>query len=101
MTAELIAQRLREVFLHGTWIANTNYKEQLLATTWEQATAKFATLNTIAALTYHINYYVAGLLNVFDKGVLEIHDKYSFDLPPLHSGKEWDQLVAVFLENAD
>ena len=33
-----IAGRLREVFLNGKWIANTNYKEQVEAVTWQQAT---------------------------------------------------------------
>ncbi len=68
MTRNLtIASRLREVLLNGHWIANTNYKEQLLNLNWQQATQKVDNLNTIAALTYHINYYLAGLLNAFSK----------------------------------
>jgi hypothetical protein len=55
-----IANRLREVFLNGKWIANTNYRHQLEAITWQQAVKKVGDLNTIAALTYHINYYLAG-----------------------------------------
>ncbi|WP_316845066.1 hypothetical protein [Pedobacter psychrodurus] len=67
--SEFIANRLREVLLNGYWIANTNYKDQLLSLTWEQAIYKIADLNTIGALTYHINYYLSGILNVF-KGVV-------------------------------
>ena len=52
-----IANRLREVLLNCHWIANTNYKEQIESVNWEQATQKIGILNTIAALTYHINYY--------------------------------------------
>jgi len=40
----------------------------------------FAVCPSIAALTFHINYYVAGVLNVFQGGKLEIRDKYSFDM---------------------
>jgi len=102
MTRNLtIASRLREVLLNGHWIANTNYKEQLLNLNWQQATQKVDNLNTIAALTYHINYYLAGLLNAFQNGKLEISDKYSFDLPPIQSEANWNTLVTEFLNNSE
>lgn len=96
-----IASRLREVLLSGHWIANTNYKEQIQSTNWLQATQKIDNLNTIAALTYHINYYLAGLLKAFENGKLEISDKYSFDLPPITSETDWNELVADFLDNSE
>ena len=96
-----IAGRLREVLLDGHWIANTNYKEQLLGISWQQAIQKVDSLNTIAALTYHINYYLAGLLNVFENGKLEISDKYSFDLPQIRSEADWNKLVTAFLANSE
>lgn len=95
-----LAGRLREVLLNGTWIANTNYKAQLEELNLEQATRKIGTLNTIAALTYHINYYLAGIINVFEGGDLEIRDQYSFDLPPLTSEADWQHLLQTFLSNA-
>lgn len=95
-----LAKRLREVFLNGHWIANTNFKEQILSVNWEQATQKINNLNSIASLTYHINYYLAGLLKAFDNGKLEISDKYSFDMPPIHSEAEWNLLVNDLLNNA-
>lgn len=96
-----IAARLREVLLNGRWIANTNYKEQLQSVNLQQSMQKVGTLNTIAALTYHINYYLAGLIQAFETGKLEISDKYSFDLPPMHSDDDWNSLVATFLGNAE
>lgn len=96
-----IASRLREVLLNGHWIANTNYKEQIQNVNWQQATQKIDSLNTIAALTYHINYYLAGLLKAFENGKLEISDKYSFDLPPITSERDWNELVADFLNNSE
>jgi DinB superfamily len=96
-----IANRLREVLLHGKWIANTNCKEQLLSINREQATQQIGNLNTIALLTYHLNYYLAGLLPVFNGGTLDIHDKYSFDLPPILTDNDWQQLVNDFLYNAE
>lgn len=96
-----IANRLREVLLNGHWIANTNYTEQIRSVNWQQATQKFDTLNTIAALTYHINYYLAGLLNAFENGKLEIRDKYSFDLPPITDETDWNKLVTDFIQNSE
>jgi uncharacterized damage-inducible protein DinB len=97
----LLANRLREVFLDGTWIANTNYKDQLLSVDRDAATQKVANLNTIAALAFHINYYLEGLLNVFHGGKLEISDKYSFDVPEIPTEADWDKLVTTFLNNAE
>jgi hypothetical protein len=88
-----LANRVREVLLNGKWIANTNYKHSLSDLSWEQATTKIGSLNTIAALTYHINYYTAGVLNVFEGGKLEIRDKYSFDLPSIESQEDWENLL--------
>ncbi|WP_371682599.1 DUF1572 domain-containing protein [Aquimarina sp. BL5] len=99
--SELIANRLREVLLNGTWIANTNYKQQIESVTWQQANQKIETLNTIAILTYHINYYLAGILNVFLGGNLEIRDTFSFDIPPITSETDWKNLKNEFLTNAE
>ncbi|NTS43539.1 DinB family protein [Flavisolibacter sp. BT320] len=102
MTRNLfLASRLREVLLNGQWIANTNFKEQVQSVNWLQATHKVESLNTIAALTFHINYYLAGLLFAFQTGRLEIRDKYSFDLPPIKDAGDWEALVAEFLQNAE
>lgn len=101
MTRNLtISSRIREVLLNGHWIANTNYKEQIQSISWHQANQKIGNLNTIAALTYHINYYLAGLLSAFENGKLEISDKYSFDLPQIQSETDWNKLVTDFLSNS-
>lgn len=96
-----IANRLREVFLNGRWIANTNYKEQLQSVSWQQSIHQVQNLNTIVALTFHINYYLDGILSAFETGKLEISDQFSFDLPPIHSENDWNDLVTQFLNNAE
>lgn len=96
-----LARRLDEVLLHGQWIANTNFKAQLDSVNWIQATQKIGTLNTIASLTFHVNYYLAGLINVFKGGELEIRDKFSFDLPPIKSEADWNALLKEFLYNSE
>ncbi len=101
MRNKLIANRLEEVLLNGRWIANTNFKAQLMTITWQQSIYKIADLNTIAALTYHVNYYLAGILNVFEGGELEIQDQYSFDLPPIKNEEDWKNLLYEFLSNSE
>jgi len=96
-----LASRLDEVLLHGRWIANTNFKMQLETTSWTLANQKIGTLNTIASLTFHVNYYLAGLINVFQGGQLEIRDKFSFDHPPIKSEADWNALLNEFLINSE
>ena len=96
-----IAIRFREVILNGTWIANTNYKNQLTDINWEIATAKFGSLNTIAVLAQHIHYYINGIKKVFKGGSLDIKDKYSFDFPPIQSQGEWENFLTKFLNDAE
>ncbi len=69
-----LTDRLQEVLLDGKWIANTNYKAQLNSVNWLQATQKINELNSIAALTYNINYYLSGLTNAFENRRLNIRD---------------------------
>jgi len=96
-----IAIRFREVLLNGKWVANTNYRDLLSSLTWEQATRKVESLNTIADLANHINYYIKGILNAFETGALEIHDRYSFDSPPVLSKEDWDYLLDDMWINAE
>ena len=96
-----LAYRLREVLLDGRWIANTNYQDQLGQISWKQAVQQVGSLNTIASLIFHVNYYLAGILEVFRGGDLTIRDKYSFDLPPITSVSDWDLLKQEFLENSE
>ena len=98
---EYLSTRLREVLLDGKWIANTNVKEQITAINEKQATHQTGDLNTIAALTFHLTYYLKGILNVFNGGDLEIRDKYSFDLPDITSEEDWNSLVSDFVSSSE
>ncbi len=98
--AQQIADQFRQVQLNGTWIA-TNLKKELTTVTWQQATTKIGTLNTIADLAFHINYYIAGVIQVLEGGTLDIRDKYSFDRPPIESPADWEQLQAKIWADAE
>ena len=96
-----IAKRFREVILNGTWIANTNYRDQLTGLSWEIAVAKVNSLNTIALLAQHVHYYIKGINNVFEGGGLDIKDKYSFDFEPIKSQDQWDEFLTTFWNDAE
>ncbi len=98
---EQLANQLREVILNGTWIANTNFKDQLENLDWKVATRKFQSLNTISILAQHIHYYIDGIKNVFTNGTLEIRDKYSFDFPPIESQTEWETFQIKFWNDTE
>lgn len=98
-TGQQVAGRLKEVILDGKWIATTNVKEVISGLTWQQATQKVGTANTIALLTFHLNYYIAGVLNVFDGGKLDIRDKFSFDCPNINSESSWLNLRNELFSN--
>lgn len=98
---ESLADRIREVYLDGKWVANTNVQMQIKEISWVQATQTPHDCNSIAALTFHLNYYLSGLLHAFDTGKLEIKDKFSFDASPILSEEDWSLRVNDCLRNAE
>lgn len=99
--AKQIAKQQREVLLDGKWIALTNLKKQISDLNWQQATTSIEGLNSIALLTFHLNYYVAGLIKVLEGGPLDISDKFSFDMPPIASEEAWLKLKDDVFSNAE
>ena len=96
-----MAHRFREVTLNGKHVAFTNLKLLLSDVDWQQATRKVGDLNSIAALTFHINYYIAGLNEVFRGGDLTIRDKFSFDMPAINSAEDWEKLKNELETNSE
>jgi uncharacterized damage-inducible protein DinB len=95
-----LSLRFREVFLNGRWIANTNYSDILSDLDFNETNQKIGSLNSIGLLTQHINYYLEGMLPVFDGGELLIRDKHSFDFKPLEDEVEWSALREKLNTNA-
>ena len=100
-TSHQLTLRIRELFLEGKWIANTNYKEQIESISWKQAIKQVNNLNSIALLTFHVNYYLGGVISVLNGGPLSIRDKFSFDMPPINSEADWKNLASNFIANAE
>jgi len=99
---EQLAKQIKDLFLTGQWVgSNLNLKAQLDDVDFNMANAKYESLNTIALLAFHLNYYLEGLINVFKGGSLDIKDKYSFDMTPLSSQQEWDTMRHNIYRNAE
>src|SRR6187455_2844318 len=91
LTAQ-IAKHFKEVHFGGNW-TSVDLKETLADIDWQQATTKVYSFNTIAALVYHINYYVSVVTKALKKEPLNAHDKYSFDLSPIQNQEDWEKLL--------
>ena len=87
-----IAQHFREIHFGGNW-TSSNLKDNLENVTWQQATTKVYSFNTIASLVFHINYFVYAVLKVLQGEQLNAHDKFSFDTPPILSETDWKSLL--------
>ncbi|HMR90431.1 MAG TPA: DUF1572 domain-containing protein [Saprospiraceae bacterium] len=99
---EQLAKQLKDLFLTGQWIGmDLNLKAQLDDVDVEMANTHYESLNTIALLSFHLNYYLEGVINVFKGGTLDIRDKYSYDMPTITSQQEWDTMRENIYRNAE
>jgi hypothetical protein len=99
LTAQL-AKHFREVHFGVNWTWS-NLKEHVSDVTWQQAITPVHSLNTIAALVYHIHYFVGVALRVLEGGPLAGSDKYSFDHPPIQSQEDWERLLSQTWSDAE
>jgi hypothetical protein len=95
-----IAKHIRDVHFGGNW-TTSNIKDNLSDVTWQQATTKIDSFNTIATLVFHMNYFVNAVLEVLQERPLNAHDKFSFDHPPVNSTEDWQNLIDKTLDDAE
>jgi hypothetical protein len=95
-----IAAHLRAIHFGGNW-TGSNLREQLADVTWQQAITPVGSLHTIAALVYHMNYFVSATLKVLQGGPLDAKDKFSFDHPPITSQQDWEGLLQQTWSDAE
>lgn len=99
-TTAQLAKHFREVHSGGNW-TSSNLRDSLTDLSWQEATMQVGSLNTIAILVYHINYYVSAVLKVLEGETLDAHDKYSFDCPPVHTQEDWEKLKEKTFRDAE
>ena len=100
MLSVQIARHLRELHFRENW-TDVSLKVLVEDLDWKEANAQVHNLNTIASLVFHINYYINAVLKVLQSKPLDARDKYSFDLPPINSKKDWDLLLSKTWEEAE
>lgn len=57
--------------------------------------------NSITVLLFHLDFYVCIAIHVLKGGTPEGHDNFSFDLPPVRSQEDWENLLDKFREDAE
>lgn len=87
-----IAKHFHNAYFGGNW-TSSNLKDNLSDITWQQAITQVGSLNTIAKLVHHLNYYVHEVSKVLQGEPLTAKDKFSFDHPPINSQDDWQQLL--------
>lgn len=87
-----IAKHIRDIYFGGNWTFS-NLKENLADVTWKEAITRVDNCNTIAALVFHINYFVRAVLQVLHGNPLTANDRYSFDVPLISSEDDWQKLL--------
>eukprot|EP01132_Coremiostelium_polycephalum_P020445 gene20445-24284_t len=89
--SQQLAKHLRDIHFGGNW-TTSNLKDNLKDVSWQQAITPVHSFNTIATLVFHVNYYVSAVLKVLQGAPLQASDQYSFDLPPIQSAQDWQDL---------
>jgi hypothetical protein len=95
-----VATHFRNFYTGGNW-TDVNLKDSLDGVTWQQATTSIFSCNTIAALIYHMNYYVRVVTKVLQGHPLDGSDKYAFDVPAIDSAEDWEQLKNTVFSEAE
>lgn len=99
--AKQLGKHFRDIVFDGDFAIGTSFKKQLEDIDWQEATAKVGDHNSIAALIFHLHYYIGGISKVLKGGALEISDKYSFDMTPVVSAEGWTNLTGKFFSDSD
>ena len=97
---EQIAKHVREVHFGGNW-TDSCLREQLKDISWQEAVTRVQSLNSIAALVFHVNYYIAAVIRVLENQPLSAKDALSFDHPPIRSQKDWEGFLDKIWNDAE
>ncbi|WP_341906977.1 DUF1572 domain-containing protein [Fluviicola taffensis] len=89
--AKQMAKQLRDVHFGGNW-TTTDLKTTLSDVSWKEALTQVYSLNSIAALSFHMTYYVEVLITVLEEHKLVGKDELSWNLPAIESQEAWENL---------
>lgn len=91
-TTTQLAHSYHQFYFGPNWTAS-HFREQISDVSFDQATTKLEGYPTIAELVYHIHYFTRVAMGVLKGGPLTGHDRFSFDVPEMHSEAEWQSFL--------
>jgi uncharacterized damage-inducible protein DinB len=95
-----LSDRFAETYLNGRWICGTNVTELINSVSYREAVKSLHDLNSIALLTFHLSYYLGGVLQVLNGGKLDISDSKSFDMSEMSNDAQWKLLCSQLTDRA-
>lgn len=95
-----ISNQIKEAFYGENW-TGSSYKEQLDEISWDESIVQIDAYNSIAALLYHVNFFIDAILLVLNKKELSLSDKDSYNHPPINCAEDWGKLKSKLWENVD
>lgn len=88
LLSQHLSKHIKDVHFGGNW-TTSSLQEHLHDVNLEMALSKKEGMNTIAALCYHINYYIVAVTEVLKGGTLNASDAYSYNHPSFSTDEEW------------
>ena len=95
-----IASYVRDIYFGKNW-TNSNIKEKLEDVDWMQAITIVNSYNTTAMLVFYTSYYLIGIMNILKGGTLDIRDRFSYELSPIKSAEDWQELKNKSFDEAE
>lgn len=87
-----LARHFRQAYTGGSF--SERYLEaELRALNHRQANTSLRGANTVAALAYHLHFYVAGMQSALTGGELDTRDGASWETPAIETEEAWRQLI--------
>lgn len=98
--AQHFGKHYRAAFAGGNWSDNS-LRQHLEGLPLAEATRRHGAANSIAAIAYHLHYFVNGVLNVLTGQPLDTRDAPSWETPAFATQAEWDAFVARLLADGE
>jgi hypothetical protein len=98
--AKQVAKHLRDVHFGGNW-STVDLKTTLSEVTLEQATKQVYSLNSIFAITFHMDYYLDVLITILEENKLEGKDELSWISETPKTKEEWEGFLQNMWQKAE
>lgn len=95
-----LARHFRQAYTGGSF-SERYLAAELRALDHRQATTSVRGANTVAALAYHLHFYVAGMQSALTGGELDTRDNASWDTPAVETEAAWRDVIDATLTTGE